>query len=668
MRLSTLTRSTILGSLTLVLAVPALAADNLSPQSVLNMSLQDLTNLEVTSVSKKAEKANEAAAAIFVITQEDIKRSGATNIPDVLRMAPGIDVAQAGAHDWAVTARGFNNQFANKLLVLIDGRTVYNPLFSGVFWQMQDTLLEDIDRIEVIRGPGATQWGANAVNGVINIITKNAKDTEGGLASASAGNLVRTQNGIRYGIKTGNDSYARVYAKYDDDAPEFNVGPGRSGDGWHKDQAGFRSDSKLSNQDSLTFQGDAYKSTESERHVYPQLTAPFSFVNPDNIDGSGANILARWTRNISPVSSTSTQFYLDNAQYKAPYLSYNATTADFDFQHTWTGWDRNEIVWGVGYRLIEDHNGATFLSSLTPAERSMNLYSAFLQDKFTLHPDDLFLTLGSKVENNAFTGYEIQPSARLSWLISNTQMAWSSVSRAVHTPGRSTSDTQFILADLPPGVIFGPGPTQVTVVGNPNLNSEELIAYELGYRIQPTKSISLDLATFYNDYSKIFLAQTGAGTVLAGPVLFLPESAQNINSAYSDGFELSTKIDATQNWQLSGSFSYLNLHIANPAVNVEFTAIGTQPKDTFNIRSTYLFPHGIEMTNSLYYVNGFAVGDISGYYRFDTKLSYEIMKNMEVSLVGQNLLQPQHKEFESFLYQSPVEVGRSVYANMTFKF
>jgi len=660
--------STALAGIIITLATISVAqADDLTPEAVLNMSLAELSNVEVTSVSKKAEKANEAAAAIFVITQEDIKRSGATSIPDALRLAPGIEVAQAGAHDWAVTSRGFNGQFADKLLVLIDGRTVYNPFFGGTIWQNQDTLLEDIDRIEVIRGPGATQWGANAVNGVINIITKSAKDTQGGLITASAGNMVKSDDGTRYGVKIGDDSYARVYAKYTDDAPEFNVGTGRSDDGWQKRQAGFRSDSKLSDQDSLTVQGDSYNSHESENYALPSLTAPYLFATPGDIETSGGNVLARWTKNLSAQSSTETQVYLDNTQYKTSWLSYNATTADFDFQHTWTGWDRNEIVWGAGYRLIEDHNGPTFLVALTPPEDNESVYSAFLQDKITLNPKELFLTLGSKFEDNNFTGVEVEPSAKLSWLISDTQMTWGSVSRAVHTPNRDTADAHFVLGVAPPGAVVPVLPTLISAVGNTNLDSEDLIAYELGYRVQPTKAVSLDVATFYNDYSKIFTGTYATGSVAGGGTYyFLPESAQNTTSANSKGFELSAKADVTKSWQLAATYTYLDLVFDEKAgfgLNV-----GTQPKDQFGLRSTYLFPHNVEMTNSLYYVDGLSAADIPGYYRFDTKVSYEFIKGIDFSLVGQNLLTAYHREFSPFFYQTPVEVGRSVYGNITFRY
>jgi iron complex outermembrane recepter protein len=655
--------------LSLVVVSAAQADDQQQVDQILTMSLSELSTVKVTSVSKTAENANQAAAAVFVITQEDIKRSGATSIPEALRMAPGLDVAQAGGHDWAVSSRGFNGQFANKLLVLIDGRTVYNPMFSGTYWQVQDVMLEDIDRIEIIRGPGAAQWGANAVNGVINIITKNAKDTQGGLASASAGNMIKTDDSVRYGVKTGEDSYARVYAKYNDDAPEFNVGAGRSDDAWQKRQAGFRSDSKIDDQDSLTLQGDAYNSHESELFNFPSLSSMTGLaVTLGDIEASGGNVLARWTRTISPQSSTSTQLYLDNTQYANGYTHYNTTTADFDFQHTWTGWDRNEMVWGTGYRLIEDHEGVTPLFNLAPLERDDSVLSAFLQDKYTLHPDDLFLTLGSKFEHNPYTGFEVQPSARLSYLLSDTQMTWGSVSRAVHPANRFTDDADpLLLGVAPPGVFHAGVPALVGAVGNQGLDSEDLIAYELGYRLQPTRTVSLDAATFYNDYRNLFAGTYGQGYLAGGgSYWFQPIYAANQNTAHSEGFELSAKVDATKNWQLAASYTYLDLIFAqrtDPAF--VFT---NNPKNQFNVRSTYLFPYDIEMTNSLYYVDGLTQTDIPGYYRFDTKLSKEIMTGVEVSLVGQNLLTAYHREFSPFLYESPVEVGRSVYGNLTWKF
>lgn len=645
----------------------AWASENLTPEALLKMSLEELGNLEVTSVSKTAEKANEAAAAVFVLTQEDIARSGATSIPEALRMVPGVSVARAGAHDWAVSVRGFNGQFANKLLVLIDGRTVYNPMFSGTFWEVQDTLLEDIDRIEVIRGPGAAQWGANAVNGIINIITKDTKNTQGGFMTASAGNMVQANGGGRYGGKIGEESYARMYVKYNKEDAQFNIDTGRSGDEWQKRQAGFRSDATLTDRDSLTLQGDIYDTNEGLTLNFPSLSAPYLIPTPETMESSGANILARWTRNLSPQSTTTVQAYYDNAQHKNGYVAYNTNTFDVDFQHIWTGWKGHEVVWGAGYRLIQDHEGVTQVFQLLPMDRDDSVYSAFLQDKITLRPDDLFLTIGSKFEYNDYTNVEIQPSARLSWLIDDSQMAWGGVSRAVHPSNRFTSDTQMNIAVAPPNTFVAGIPALLQVVGNPGLDSEELIAYELGYRVQPTDSLSVDVAAFYNDYSNLFTGTYGTGMVAGGGTYYYqPLFAANTNSASSKGLEVSTRIDATKNWQIAASYSYIDLVFkqkADPAFS--FT---NNPKHQFNVRSTYLFPYGVEMTNSLYYVSKLPTASIQEYYRFDTKISYEIADGVELNLVGQNLFQPYHQEFSAFLFQSPVEIGRSVYGNITWKF
>jgi iron complex outermembrane recepter protein len=642
----------------------------INAENLLDLSLEELSNITVTSVSKKAERASEAAAAVFVITQEDIRRSGATTIPDALRMAPGVNVAQSGAHDWAVSVRGFNSQFSNKLLVLIDGRTVYSPLFAGVLWELQDTLLEDIDRIEVIRGPGATQWGANAVNGVINIITKSSKDTQGGLAAVSAGNKIDAISSGRYGVKIADDSYIRMYAKYTDYDSQNRASGLSANDDWQKRQAGFRSDSKLTSQDTLTVQGDLYDTSEGADRVIPSLSSPYAFTTSDNIEASGGNVLARWTRNISPESSTTTQFYVDRAQYKTSFISYNTTTTDIDFQHTWTGWERNEFVWGVAYRLISDHAASTQQFSLSPAERNDSLYSAFVQDKITLLPDSVFLTLGSKFEHNAYTGIEIQPSARMSWLISDSQTVWGSVSRAVHTPSRYTFDGQLTLGVIPPSTPLNsfPIPVLVAGAGTNQVDSEELTAYELGYRIQPTKSSSIDVSAFYNDYANLFRDTLGTATPVGMSYIHQPVSAQNSNSARSVGVEVAGKWNASDKWHLAASYSYINLVFDNKDGGLTSSFVGNEPQNQFSIQSTYLFPYQLEMTNSLYYVDRLSGLGIPGYYRLDTKLSYPLADNMELSVVGQNLLDPQHKEFTPFVYQTPTEIGRSVYANLSIKF
>lgn len=650
---------------TLMALTPTLSyAKELDADDLLNLSLEELSNIEVTSVSKKAERADEAAAAIYVITQEDIRRSGATEIPELLRMVPGITVTRAGSHDWTVTARGSNDQFSNKLLVLMDGRTIYSPLFSGVIWEIQDTMLEDIDRIEVIRGPGATLWGANAVNGVINIITRNAKDTQGGYAKLIAGNQVKGMGAVRYGGKINEDSYVRMYAKQSAYDSEQTIAGANANDDWTKSQAGFRSDSRLTSKDTLNIQGDIYTIDEDIPYTIPDLgAAPTFYIGVEGAKASGANVMARWDRQNSENSQTSLQMYFDHTFYKTTFFNDETNTADLDFQHVWTGWDRHEIVWGAGYRYINSINDPTSQQyALFPKTRNDDLLNAFLQDKITLNPSDLFLTLGSKFEHNDYTGVEIQPSARLSWLPADNQTVWASISRAVHTPYRYTNDITQLVAIDPNGGF----PIEFVLTPAPFLKSEDLVAYELGYRIQPTKSLSFDLAAFYNDYDHLFYSYLGAFSI-PGAYVLQPIVADNSDSAHSIGAEFSTKWNISNQWQVAGAYSYISQDFSKKS-SVGQSFVGKTPKHQLNMRSTYLFSNGVEMTNALYFVDDLTSININGYQRFDTRISYEILDGVELSAVGQNLFDDRHQEFSPFLYKGATEIGRSVYGSVGVEF
>lgn len=643
-------------------AGPAQAADeDINADSLLNLSLAELTEIEVTSVSKREEKQSEAAAAIFTITEEDIKRSGATAIPELLRMAPGITVTKAGASSWTVTSRGSNDQFSNKLLVLMDGRTIYSPLFSGVIWDVQDTMIEDIKQIEVIRGPGATLWGANAVNGVINIITKHASETQGGLASAMAGNRIKGIGSVRYGGKIGEESYYRAYAKQTEYDHEYLVTGGSANDDWGKSQFGFRTDSTLTEKDTLNIQGDMYTVDEDANFAVPDLTAPPTYTSAANgIKARGANIMSTWEHSYSEDSIASLQAYVDYTEYKTTFFNDETTTFDLDAQHIWSGWEGHDIVWGAGYRLVLSKNDPqSIIYALNPQQRSDNLFSFFVQDTMTLSDEhNVFLTLGTKLENNDYTGWEVQPSARMSWLIDEDQTLWGSVSRAVHTPFRFSSDVnQIASATLLPG----PTPAYVRIVGDTNLNSEDLIAYELGYRIQPTKSISLDVATFYNEYDNLFYTSFGA------PTTFLPIVSDNSGSSNSYGLEVSGKWNISYDWYVAGTYSRINENFdKKDSITVNF--VGKTPKDQFSIRSHYQISDDLNMDNALYYADALSSISVKEYYRLDSMLTYEYNDNVSFQLVGQNLLQSRHQEFSPFQYRSAAEIGRSVYGNIKVNF
>ena len=661
--LSTLSCGTILGSLIIMQATTAYAADDaINPKDLVNLSLEQLSNIQITSVSKKSEKASEAAAAIFVITQDDIRRSGMTSIPELLRMVPGLSVAQSGSHEWSITSRGNSGQFANKLLVLMDGRTIYTPIFSGVFWDVQDTMMEDIDRIEVIRGPGATLWGANAVNGVINIITKNAKDTTGGMLSETAGNVDKSLTNVRYGSKLGDDSYGRMYAKFAQRRALETVSGRSAKDDWDKGQSGFRVDSS-DNDVSYTFQADGYHAGEQSTRTLPTLAA--SNVVRDREIATGANILGRMNFKQSDTSQWTLQMYLDNAERRSLNLYQTAVnTLDFDLQNTWTASERHEIVWGTGYRLVGQNSEGTLYSYFMPSSRTDNLYNAFVQDKIAILPKQVFLTLGSKFEHNAYTGFETQPSARVSWIINEKQTWWASASHAVRTPNIFSENGSLVLSSNP-GVYY------VAAEPNKSTASEELNAYETGYRIQPTKKLSFDFSTYLNKYSKLITSSLGSFQMInipgVGATPVVPVTPINGNSGTSTGMEIAANWEVTSYWQLAASYTRLNFSLDKPEL-AGFSIKGTSPKDQANLRSTLSLPHDVEITNALYYVDKLTGPNIPSYIRFDSRLAWKAMDNMEISLVGQNLFDNAHQEYSGFVYEANSKVPRTFYGNVTWKF
>jgi iron complex outermembrane receptor protein len=661
------------GAFALVTCFSAQAAsDDIDTGDLLNLSLEELTNIEVTSVSKKSEKASEAAAAIYVITQDDIRRSGHHNIPELLRMVPGLHVAQTSSHQWSLSSRGLSGQFADTLLVLIDGRSVYTPLFSGVYWDIQDTPLADVERIEVIRGPGATLWGANAVNGVINIITKNAKDTQGGYASATAGTAINGAGTVRYGMKAAEDAYVRMYAKHDDYNEMKTMAGAVAGDPWSKSQAGFRSDWKNTSSDTFTLQGDVY---HADKRVIQNLYQPAgtSIATRNNEDLAGGNVLGRWDRQLASDSNLTLQMYYDVNIRNNIIFDQTIQTMDFDAQHSWTPVEGHEVVWGGGYRhVMSDIKGTSNTAlgipyvQIFPQEQSDGLLSAFVQDKIALVPDEWFLTLGSKFEHNAFSGFEYQPSARLSWIVDDKQTWWGSVSRSVRTPNiGGTNDVQQIGAPVAANTFF-------IQQGNPDLDSISMVSYELGYRVQPQKNISLDTSVFYNDYDNMIVGVQGTPFV-SGAYLFIPVTPENIGSAQTWGVESTAKWNPTSWAELTGSYTLLQMDFNQPdPYGYSFRA--RSPQHQFNARATFFLPHDVELTTSAYYVDQLAALDlntseeVAGYVRFDSRLSWQATEGMELSLVGQNLLDNEHQEYYGFAYQNSSQVPRSVYGNISLKF
>jgi iron complex outermembrane receptor protein len=633
-----------------------------SPSELKKLSVEELLDIDVTSVSKYPEKLSAAAAAVAVLTQEDIQTSGFTSIPEALRLVPGLDVARVDSHTWAISSRGFNDVFANKLLVLIDGRTVYTPLFSGVFWEVQDTLLEDIDRIEVVRGPGATLWGANAVNGVINIITKSARDTQGLLVSSGGGTEDRGFANVRYGVKVDDNAFLRIYAKYFDRDSSVLPDDTTAHDAWDMFRAGFRLDWEPTNQNSFTVQGDIYTGNQDEDYLVPTTRFPFAGKIEATDTVSGGNLLGRWSHSFSADSQLTVQAYYDRTERDSPIFGEKRDTGDIDLQHRFSLGERQEVIWGLGFRATHDDVTNSLNVSLLPDSRTLSLYSAFVQDEISIVPELFRLTLGSKFEHNDFTGFEIQPSARVLWTPGHSQTFWASVSRAVRTPSRAESD--IVLNPAPP-VPLPPG--SITILGNPNMDSEELLAYELGYRVQPIDQLKLDLTAFYNDYDHLRTLEP----TIPGPVS--PSKVANNLFGESYGTEISATAQVTNRWRLQGSYSYLEVQLHRKSgsrdSSTEATTEGSSPHHQFFIRSLVDLGWNIQFDSTLRYVDVLPAQKIPSYLTLDLRLAWSPRKDLEFAIVGQNLLDDRHPEFApTFIGTQQTEVERSVYGTVVWRF
>jgi iron complex outermembrane recepter protein len=660
--------------LTLAVAVlmPIPAWSQETPKDLSNKSIEDLMNIEVTSVSKKDQKLSRTAAAIFVISQEDIRRSGATNIPDLLRMVPGLDVAQVNGSTWAISSRGFNDEFANKLLVLIDGRTVYSPLFSGVFWDVQQVPMEIIDRIEVIRGPGAAVWGANAVNGVINITTKKASDTQGGFISGGGGTYERGFGTAQFGGKLGSDTYYRAYMNAFDRNHLIGFAGQNGQDDWDLYRTGFRLDSKLGAKDSITVEGDAYRGSEGE--IVPAVTS-FQPPQPQILglrqDFGGWDFLSRWDHAISSSSQTTLQVYFDRTNRADVTNGEGRDTFNVDFQHHIAWGNRQDFVWGLGYRATSDDIRGSFKVSFNPPIETDQLFSSFVQDEIAIIPRSLYFTIGARLEHNHFSGFGVQPNASLAWLVNDKNMLWGSLSRALRTPSRET-EVRFNVAVLP-----GPNGLPL-VVSNFGLagKNENVLAQEIGYRTQLSEHLSLDLTAFYNSYTDLVSEEVGTPSLEFNPPpihLVLPINGANLLHGESHGVEMALNWKPTSRWTLSPGYSYLQLHMHRDPTSTDLgtpaTIEGSSPREQAQLRSHLELAPRWSLDASLYFVGRLPALKIPAYTRLDTGLTWNIGKKLSLSVVGQNLLHDHHFESnatDQIVFSSMVK--RSAYAKFTVQF
>lgn len=660
----------------LLLLTPTGAAADLG-----KLSIEQLLNLEVTSVAKRPQTVGDSAAAISVITQEEIRRSGATTIPELLRLVPGLQVARVNSNTWAISARGFNLVFADKLLVLIDGRSVYSPLFSGVYWDIQDTLLEDIERIEVIRGPGATLWGANAVNGVINIITKPSAETQGVLLSGGGGDEELGFGNARYGGALGEDTHYRVYAKHfvrdDFVSPEGQD----AADGWLGQRGGFRVDSQITSDDFLTVQGDGYYGESEGSSTLVFLEPPYQLDQQDTNYLAGGNGLTRWTRDLGDSSQLQLQLYYDRTDRSQLLGSQSIDIYDLELQHQLSPFENHQLIWGAGYRTMHDlikGNGGTFF---LPESRDFDLVSGFAQDEIKFFEDKLRLTLGSKIEHNDFTGVELQPNIRALANLSDAISVWGAVSRAVRTPNRANSDVRTPLQSCPGGLTQEcPGVPNLTTVfqvtGNRAVDAEELLAYELGYRQQVTPQITLDVATFFNRYRSLVSTNPAEPVIASEPVphLLVPILFGNEDDADAYGVELSADYRPNDWWRVSAGYAFVNIEFDEGGIIGDGDGPDKEaetPENHLIARSLMTLPGNLEFDSVLRFVDRLPISgrQIDSYFELDLRLGWRADKNLDIEIVGQNLLHNQHSEFVSeFVDRSVTDIERGVFGKVTWRY
>jgi iron complex outermembrane recepter protein len=633
-------------------------------------------DLPVSSVSRQESTVGRSPAAVFVITNEMIRRSGAKELPEVLRMVPGMDVAKIDSNKWAVSARGFNGRFANKLLVRIDGRDVYDPLFAGTFWDVQDVLLEDVERIEVIRGPGATVWGANAVNGVINIITKNAKETQGAYVETVAGTFERGMTSARYGGQFNENLNYRFYGKWFDRSTGFSP-TDDAYDAWNQGRTGMRTDWKASPDDAITFQGDYYNGYSGERDLLAQFAPPYYRFSDENVHVSGDNILMNWKHVYDDQTDWDVKVYYDQTQRQWQNVAENRNIFDFDFQYRFPIGDRHEIICGLGYR----NNQSFFTNSPTlkiePTEKTDYLGSCFVQDQITLREDRLFLIVGSKFERNNYTGYEYEPTIKLLCTPDKKHSLWCSVSRAIRMPSQgeeccmALSPAMGMAPPLPP---LPPGPNVPMfpqILGNTSLLSEELVAYEAGIRGQPTDAFSWDLAVFNNNYDRLIYPVLGYPYGGPGPADYQPMVLTNSAKGNTYGFELATTYKVTETWRLQTAYTFLVMNLRA----LEAGTVGAEetpdnsPRNQIYLQSSWDLGKNWEFDLIGRYCDNLSGMEVPSYFVMDTRLGWRPNKHFEFALVGRNLCNGHFYEFgnDGFMGTRATEVQPEVYGQITWR-
>ncbi|WP_109486689.1 TonB-dependent receptor plug domain-containing protein [Occallatibacter savannae] len=631
------------------------------------LNLEQLTRIEVNTASRRDQSLFETPAAVYVITHEELMRSGATSVPEALRMVPGIEVAQIDANKWAVSARGFNSRFANKMLIMIDGRSIYNPVYSGTLWDQNDLLIEDIDRIEIVRGPGATMWGANAVNGVINIVTSKPRASDRTLSVLHGGNIDEVAS-ERVSFASSNLVRSRIYARYVRHRDLLSIDNASAGDGGTSERIGGRLDWHASNRDQLTFQANLFRNPEQQRICFGYSPSEFTY---SKIYGAGGFAMGKWERKFG-TSDLALQGYFTDEHRNEIGMKLDMRVADIDFQHHINTGSGNDIVWGTGFRWTSDKvlgQQAYF----THSDHLVSLFSAFMQDSYPLLPAKLTLTAGSKVQWNSYTNFEWQPRVSLIWTPDSTQALWGAMSRAVRTPSDQDRDVQFLYpmgeADAMP--LFG------LISGNPGLKSEIVIAEEVGYRRRFAKWFSADLAGFLNRYSDLQATYLGEPYLLPGPPAGLVQPFEYVNgfSAHAQGVEASIGWTPVASVRVLGSYAWMQARLHKHG-DVMVQPSGGQdwstPRNTFDVRAhwsatrTWSINAALNGNSTVPSSLNIPIAVVAGHTRFDMRVTHSFGEGLEFAVGGTNLLRSSHQEFYPEDYTLNAFVPRGLYLSLNW--
>lgn len=650
------------------------APDEKSTIDLTSLSVEELMKVDITSANKKVQSSTEVPSAIYVLSSEDIHRSGATSVPEALRMVPGVLAQRLDANKWSVSIRGNTGRFNNKLLVMIDGRTVYNPTFSGVYWDVQDVTLADIQQIEVIRGPGGTIWGANAVNGIINIITKKSTETQGLLASYVTGNYDQSIADLRYGKAVNEQLSYRLYGKYLNRGSFKSTSGENAYDDWNMNRGGMRLDWK-NEKNQFALSADGYNGKNSQLSPLAIAVPPYNQLFSEKVDSSGWNILSRWDKEINSETNFSLQIYYDIAKRSELVAHQKQKTIDIDSNLNYILNEKNELSFGLGFRRIRDIDINTpWIVFAGPTGK--DTYSGFIQDAISIIPKTLVLTIGTKIERNDYTDIEIQPSARLAWMQSNSNVAWASYTKGVRTPSRIDQDGNALLAIIPTGGGFGPN-VNIVLSGQKDFVSEKVKSYELGYRFGVTKKANIDITGFYNHYDKLRTNET-VGLVMTSVPFVQPILFQNNSYGHTFGYEIGAQYNPVTDWELKLAYAYYNqnfkLNNTSNFIDGLFISENNTPKRTLSLFSKYSFAEKWDLDLWLKAVSDIVYNGaqpepfpIPGYLTADIRLAFKPTKNIELGLVGQNLNKAKHLEGKEEFPRIPSDIPRAYYVTISYK-